>query len=83
MVDTAKVLGRFYDGIDASLRSERSSRSSAANAGVPVWNGLTDVDHPTQALADILTLMESFQEAAQQVQARLPAATRATMSPTA
>lgn len=59
MVDTAKVLGRFFDGIEYRGYDQKVVEGLAANAGVPVWNGLTDVDHPTQALADILTLMEN------------------------
>ena len=59
MADTAKVLGRFYDGIEYRGYDQEVVEGLAANAGVPVWNGLTDVDHPTQALADILTLMEN------------------------
>ena len=59
MADTAKVLGRFYDGIEYRGYDQKIVEGLAANAGVPVWNGLTDVDHPTQALADILTLMEN------------------------
>ncbi|MBQ2895468.1 MAG: ornithine carbamoyltransferase, partial [Oscillospiraceae bacterium] len=59
MADTAKVLGRFYDGIEYRGFDQAVVEGLAANAGVPVWNGLTDVDHPTQALADILTLMEN------------------------
>ena len=59
MVDTAKVLGRFFDGIEHRGYDQKVVEGLAANAGVPVWNGLTDVDHPTQALADILTLMEN------------------------
>ena len=57
--DTARVLGRFYDGIEYRGYDQKVVEGLAANAGVPVWNGLTDVDHPTQALADILTLMEN------------------------
>ena len=48
MVDTAKVLGRFYDGIEYRGYDQKVVEGLAANAGVPVWNGLTDVDHPTQ-----------------------------------
>jgi ornithine carbamoyltransferase len=59
LVDTAKVLGRFYDGIEYRGYDQKVVEALAANAGVPVWNGLTDVDHPTQALADILTLSEN------------------------
>ena len=58
MVDTAKVLGRFYDGIEYRGYDQKVVEGLAANAGVPVWNGLTDVDHPTQALADILQQLD-------------------------
>ena len=59
MADTAKVLGRFYDGIEYRGFDQAVVEGLAKHSGVPVWNGLTDVDHPTQALADILTLMEN------------------------
>lgn len=59
MADTAKVLGRFFDGIEYRGYDQAVVERLAANAGVPVWNGLTDIDHPTQSLADILTLMEN------------------------
>ena len=59
IADTARVLGRMYDGIEYRGYDQKVVEGLAANAGVPVWNGLTDVDHPTQALADILTLMEN------------------------
>ena len=59
MADTAKVLGRFYDGIEYRGFDQEVVEGLAKHAGVPVWNGLTDVDHPTQALADILTLKEN------------------------
>ncbi len=59
LADTARVLGRFYDGIEYRGYDQAVVEALAANAGVPVWNGLTDVDHPTQALADILTLREN------------------------
>ena len=58
IADTAKVLGRFYDGIEYRGYKQSVVRELAANAGVPVWNGLTDVDHPTQILADMLTIEE-------------------------
>ena len=57
--DTARVLGRMFDGIEYRGYDQKVVEGLATNAGVPVWNGLTDVDHPTQALADILTLMEN------------------------
>ena len=56
--DTAKVLGRLYDGIEYRGYKQAVVEELAANAGVPVWNGLTDVDHPTQILADMLTIEE-------------------------
>jgi len=56
--DSAKVLGRFYDGIEYRGYSQTVVESLARHSGVPVWNGLTDTDHPTQILADFLTLEE-------------------------
>ena len=58
IADTAKVLGRFYDGIEYRGYDQAVVEDLANNAGVPVWNGLTDVDHPTQILADMLTIEE-------------------------
>lgn len=58
IVDTAKVLGRFYDGIEYRGFKQSVVEELANNAGVPVWNGLTDVDHPTQILADMMTIEE-------------------------
>ncbi len=56
--DTAKVLGRFYDGIEYRGYEQEVVENLAKHSGVSVWNGLTDVDHPTQILADILTIEE-------------------------
>ncbi|MFC4804736.1 ornithine carbamoyltransferase [Filifactor villosus] len=56
--DTAKVLGRFYDGIEFRGFKQETVDMLAAHAGVPVWNGLTDLYHPTQILADFLTVTE-------------------------
>ena len=56
--DSAKVFGRFYDGIEYRGYKQELVESLAKHAGVPVWNGLTDVDHPTQILADLLTIEE-------------------------
>ena len=56
--DTAKVLGRFYDGIEYRGYKQSVVENLAKYAGVPVWNGLTDVDHPTQILADLMTIEE-------------------------
>lgn len=56
--DTAKVLGRFFDGIEYRGYEQSVVEDLAKHSGVPVWNGLTDVDHPTQILADMLTIEE-------------------------
>ena len=58
--DTARVLGRFYDGIEFRGFAQSDVEDLAANAGVPVWNGLTTEWHPTQMLADIMTMQEAF-----------------------
>ena len=58
--DTAKVLGRMYDGIEYRGYDQKIVETLANNAGVPVWNGLTDDYHPTQMLADIMTVEENF-----------------------
>jgi len=60
--DTARVLGRFYDGIEFRGFSQKTAEDLARWSGVPVWNGLTDLFHPTQALADVMTLMENTQK---------------------
>ena len=57
--DTAKVLGRMYDGIQYRGFSQKLVEDLAKFSGVPVWNGLTDEDHPTQILADLLTIEEN------------------------
>lgn len=56
--DTARVLGGMYDGIEYRGFSQETVEILAEFAGVPVWNGLTDADHPTQVLADFLTAKE-------------------------
>lgn len=56
--DSAKVLGRFFDGIEYRGYDQSVVEELAKYAGVPVWNGLTDADHPTQILADMLTIEE-------------------------
>lgn len=58
--DTAKVLGRMYDGIEYRGYAQEIVETLAKNAGVPVWNGLTTEYHPTQMLADIMTIEENF-----------------------
>ena len=56
--DSAKVLGRFFDGIEYRGYDQKVVEDLAKFAGVPVWNGLTDADHPTQILADMMTIEE-------------------------
>src|SRR5690606_20827935 len=56
--DTARVLGRMYDGIEHRGADHRNVEILAEYAGVPVWNGLTDDWHPTQMLCDVLTMRE-------------------------
>ena len=60
VADTARVLGRMYDGIQYRGYGQEIVETLAANAGVPVWNGLTDEFHPTQILADLLTIKEQL-----------------------
>ncbi|MCG8570424.1 MAG: ornithine carbamoyltransferase, partial [Spirochaetes bacterium] len=56
--DTAKVLARYYDGIEFRGFKQKTVDELAKHSCVPVWNGLTDYDHPTQVLADLLTIQE-------------------------
>jgi ornithine carbamoyltransferase len=58
MKDTARVLGRTYDGIEYRGFAQETVETLAEYAGVPVWNGLTDEFHPTQIMADVLTMTE-------------------------
>lgn len=58
MKDTARVLGKMYDGIEYRGFSQSTVEELAEYAGVPVWNGLTDEFHPTQVLADLFTMIE-------------------------
>lgn len=60
VADTARVLGRMYDGIEYRGFGQEIVEELAKYAGVPVWNGLTNEDHPTQILADFLTVKEHF-----------------------
>lgn len=62
IADTAKVLGRFYDGIEFRGFKQETVEALAEYSGIPVWNGLTDTYHPTQILADMLTIKENFGE---------------------
>jgi ornithine carbamoyltransferase len=60
--DTAKVLGRYYDAIEYRGFGQQVVEDLARFSGVPVWNGLTDSDHPTQVLADLMTIEEHTQK---------------------
>ena len=60
IADTAKVLGRMYDGIEYRGFAQDNVEILSQNAGVPVWNGLTTEFHPTQMLADLMTIEEHF-----------------------
>lgn len=60
IADTARVLGRMYDGIEYRGFGQNIVEELARHAGVPVWNGLTNEFHPTQMLADLLTIRENF-----------------------
>ena len=60
--DTARVLGRMFDGIEYRGYGQEIVEKLAAHAGVPIWNGLTNEFHPTQMIADMLTLEENFPE---------------------
>ena len=78
--DTAKVLGRFYDGIEYRGYEQKVVEDLAKYAGVPVWNGLTDVDHPTQILADLLTIEEHIAKPLNKVKVVFVGDTRNNMS---
>ncbi len=65
--DTAKVLGRLFDGIEYRGFDQKTVEDLAKYSGVPVFNGLTDVDHPTQILADMLTIEEHCTKPLQKV----------------
>jgi ornithine carbamoyltransferase len=65
--DTARVLGRMYDAIEYRGYGQERVEELARYSGVPVWNGLTNEYHPTQVLADLLTMMEHSPKALQQV----------------
>ena len=62
IADTARVLARMYDGIEYRGFSQDVVEELAKYSSVPVWNGLTDEFHPTQMLADIMTMFEEFGE---------------------
>lgn len=78
--DTAKVLGRFFDGIEYRGYEQSVVEDLAKYSGVPVWNGLTDVDHPTQILADLLTIEEHVAKPLNKVKVVFVGDTRNNMS---
>ncbi|MDX9889118.1 MAG: ornithine carbamoyltransferase [Anaerovoracaceae bacterium] len=65
--DTAKVLGRYYDAIGYRGFKQKTVEDIAKFSQIPVWNGLTDIDHPTQILADIMTIEENISKPLTQV----------------
>jgi ornithine carbamoyltransferase len=60
IADTAKVLSRYYDGIEFRGFAQKDVEELAKYASVPVWNGLTNESHPTQMIADMMTIKENF-----------------------
>lgn len=78
--DTAKVLGRFYDGIEYRGYKQSVVEDLAKYSGVPVWNGLTDIDHPTQILADLLTIEEHIAKPLNRIKVVFVGDTRNNMS---
>ena len=77
--DSAKVLGRFFDGIEYRGFDQRTVEDLARFSGVPVWNGLTDVDHPTQILADMMTIEEHCHKPLREVKVVFPGDVRNNM----
>ena len=77
--DTAKVLGRFFDGIEYRGYAQSVVEDLAKWAGVPVWNGLTDADHPTQILADMMTIEEHCKKPLNKVKIVFPGDVRNNM----
>lgn len=77
--DTAKVLGRFFDGIEYRGFDQEVVEQLAKYSGVPVFNGLTDADHPTQILADMLTIEEHIAKPLNQVKVVFPGDVRNNM----
>ena len=70
--DSAKVLGRFFDGIEYRGFAQKVVEDLAKYSGVPVWNGLTDADHPTQILADMMTIEEHCAKPLREVKVVFP-----------
>ena len=77
--DSAKVLGRFFDGIEYRGFDQKVVEDLAKYSGVPVWNGLTDVDHPTQILADMMTIEEHCAKPLREVKVVFPGDVRNNM----
>lgn len=77
--DSAKVLGRFFDGIEYRGYEQSAVEDLAKYAGIPVWNGLTDADHPTQILADMMTIEEHCHKPLNQVKVVFPGDVRNNM----
>ena len=77
--DSAKVLGRFFDGIEYRGFDQKTVEDLAKFSGVPVWNGLTDVDHPTQILADMMTIEEHCHKPLRDVKVVFPGDVRNNM----
>ena len=77
--DSAKVLGRFFDGIEYRGYEQKAVEDLAKFSGVPVWNGLTDADHPTQILADMMTIEEHCHKPLRQVKVVFPGDVRNNM----
>ena len=77
--DSAKVLGRFFDGIEYRGYDQKNVEDLAKYSGVPVWNGLTDADHPTQILADMMTIEEHCHKPLNQVKVVFPGDVRNNM----
>ena len=78
--DSAKVFGRFFDGIEYRGFDQKVVEDLAKYSGVPVWNGLTDVDHPTQILADLMTIEEHVSKPLNKVKVVFCGDTRNNMS---
>ena len=77
--DTAKVLGRFFDGIEYRGYEQEVVELLAKHAGVPVYNGLTDLDHPTQIIADMMTIEEHINKPLRDVKVVFPGDVRNNM----
>ena len=77
--DSARVLGRFFDGIEYRGYDQKNVEELAKYSGVPVWNGLTDADHPTQILADMMTIEEHCHKPLNKVKVVFPGDVRNNM----